>query len=248
MDTRSLLQIALAATTVAAVFAQQPPLPNQEPLAKRILRMGEADQIAYINSDLDQGMPLDRNAPLVTLVLAGSPLVLPMIEKKIEEVLKSPNPQDSFTDKTVDPQKFVNLAAWTIPYAGDEQALKEISKLIAIDEKRFGMLVGNVLGNSQDYRNPFAVAYRGFEIGDPAVDKRIAAWIQLQFANKTEFRLGQLKHWWGEAMAEKYDAAPTEVHWANDPIATRLTPKLAASLHDEILQLGREAFEKRAKK
>ncbi len=95
---------------------------------------------------------------------------------------------------------------------------------------------------------PFPVAYRGFEIGDPAVDKKIAAWIELQFANKTEFSQRQLKSWWAEAMAEKYGAAPTEVNWANDPIATRFRPELAASLHDEILQLGREAFEKRAKK
>ncbi len=247
MHIRYFSRIVIAGMTIVAAAAQQP-VARQEPLAKGILSMSEADQIAYTHSDLDQGMPIDQNAPLGTLVLTRSSLVLPIIGKKIEEVLKSPNPLDCFTDKAVDPQRFVDLAASTIAYAGDEQALKEISKLIAIDEKRFGRLVAFTLINAEIYRNPFTVAYRGFYIGDPALDKRIGAWAELQFANKTDFRQGQLKHWWAAAMAEKYGAAPTEVHWANDPIATRLPPELAASLHDEILQLGREAFEKRAKK
>jgi hypothetical protein len=72
------------------------------------------------------------------------------------------------------------------------------------------MLVRNTLLAAQNLRNPFTIAYRGFEIGDPAVDKRIAA-------------------------------------WTSGPIASRLTPVLAASLHYEILRLTVEAFEKRTK-
>jgi len=248
MDIKNLFRVGLVALGASMALAQQQPAADQEPLARRILRMSEADQIAYISMDLDQGMPVDLYDPLGMLVLNRSSLVLPMLEKKIEGVLRSPNPLDCFTDKTVNPQKFVDLAAWTIPNAGDEQALRELSKLIAIDEKRFGMLVNLALLNAEIRRNPFAVAYRGFQIGDPAVDKRIAAWAELQFDDKGEIRQGQLKHMWAEAMMEKCGCAPNEVSWANDPIASRIKPALAASLHDEVFRLGADAFAKRAKK
>lgn len=248
MDTKRLLQIALVAVGAPVALAQQVPAADQESLARRILGMSETDQIAYIRLDLDRGMPIAENEPLGTLIQGRSSLVLPMLEKKIEEVLKSPDPLDCFTDKTVNPQKFVDLAASAIPYAGDEQALKEIGKLIAIDEKRFGTLVNLALLNAVTRRNPFAVAYRGFEIGDPAVDKRIAGWAEEQLADKSEFTQRQLKHMWAEAMADKYGSAPTEVNWANDPIASRIKPALAGALHDEMLRLSREAFERGTRK
>ena len=162
-------------------------------------------------------------------------------------MLRSQSPLDCFTDKTVEPQKFVDLAAMIIADAGDEYALKEISKLIAVDEKRFGTLVRVTLTAAQGRGNPFVVTYRGFKIDDPALDKRLVEWIEPQFDNKTEFRQGQLKRWWAEAMVDKYRGVPNEVNWANDPIASRIRPELATSLHDEILRLAAEAFEKRAK-
>jgi len=193
-------------------------------------------------------MQVDETETLGTLVLARSSLVLPMLEKKIEEVLRSQAPLDCFTDKTVEPQKFIDQAALTIAYAGDEYALKEISKLIAVDGKRFGTLVRGALTAAQNRRNPFVVAYRGFEIGDPALNKKLVEWIEPQFDNETEFRQEQLKNWWAEAMLDKYGGVPNEVNWANDPIASRLTPARAESLHYEILRLAVEAFEKRSNK
>jgi hypothetical protein len=212
--------------------------------------MGEPEQMAYINSVLDQGLQVDNTDPLIVLISVRSSLVLPMMERKIEEVMKSSSPLDLFADKTIDPQRFVDVAASNIAYAGDEYALTAASKLIALDEKRFDLLVRNTLAAAQNRRNPFTVAYRGFEIGDPAVDKRIVAWAGTQFAQSLgiEFAQGQLKHWWAEAMAEKYGRVPNESDWADDPIASRIKPELAASLHDEILQLAAEAFEKRVKK
>jgi hypothetical protein len=94
---------------------------------------------------------------------------------------------------------------------------------------------------------PFTVAYRGFEIGDPEVDKRIIAWADEMLLEDDISASHAMRRRWAEAMVEKYGGAPTEVHWVNDPIATRLKPALAGSLHDEILRLGLEAFEKRAK-
>lgn len=142
MRVRSFVRLTPATMSVWACFAQRA-APDPELFGDGILRKSEAYQIAFIRSDLDQGMQGDNDPP-VMLILNRSSLVLPMIEKKIEEVLKSPNPLDCFTDKTVDPQKFVDVAAWSIPSAGDENALREVGRLIAIDEKRFGMLVRNI--------------------------------------------------------------------------------------------------------
>jgi hypothetical protein len=248
MDTKTTLRIAVAAMGVATALAQPEPATSQETLTNRILSMSDGDQVAYVNSDLNQGMPIDKYGPLRMLVLNRSTLVLPIIEQKIEDVLRSASPIECFADKTVDPQKFVDLAAWTLPEAGDEQALRQVGKLIAIDEKRFGTLVGNTMAAAQNRRNPFAVAYSGFAIRDPKLDRRILAWIEPQFGNRTEFRQTQLKNWWGEAMAETYGRIPTEANWADDPIASRINPELSASLHDEILRLAADAFERRSKK
>jgi hypothetical protein len=200
----------LAAITIVPSAAQQPPLPGQEPLVRRIVAMSEAEQIAFTNVTLDEGMQVNGEA-LAMLILNRSSLVLPMMEKKIEEVLRSQSPLDLFTSKTVDPQGFVNLAAVDIACAGDEQALKEVSKLIAIDEKRFGLLVRNTLSAALNLRNPITVAYHGFEIGDPAVDKRIAAWVESQFDIDSWGGQRDIRRWWVDAMLEKYGGVPNAV-------------------------------------
>jgi hypothetical protein len=94
MNIRSLLQFALAAVSAELGIAQQQPAPRQESLANRIVRMSEAEQIAYTNSVLDQGMQVDDGEPLGVLIRARRSLVLPMMERKIEEVLKSEAPLD----------------------------------------------------------------------------------------------------------------------------------------------------------
>jgi hypothetical protein len=152
---------------------------------RRLLKASEAEQIAWVNSELDRGMPAKPNADTLTmLVLNRSSVTLPLIERKIEQVLRSPSPSECFVDKSVAPQKFIDVAAATIAYAGDAEALKQLSKLIRIDEKRFGRLIDNTLGNARVHRNPFTVAYQGLELGDTAVDARIAAWAQFQLSEK----------------------------------------------------------------
>jgi hypothetical protein len=69
-------------------------------------------------------MPEDMFGPLEMLVLNRGPLVLPMLENEIEQVLSAPNSLDCFADKKVNPQYVIDLAAATITYAGDEQALR----------------------------------------------------------------------------------------------------------------------------
>jgi hypothetical protein len=89
--------------------------------------MSDADQVSYVSSRLDHGLAIVDDDAMDVLVLSRSSLVLPMLEKKIEEVLRSPHPLDCFTDKNADPQFAVDMAAATIAYAGDEQSLKETS-------------------------------------------------------------------------------------------------------------------------
>ena len=176
---------------------------------RRLLKASEAEQTAWINAHLRAGMPPDDDFGM--LVLNRSAVTLPLIEQKIEEVLRSPSPLDCFSNKSVDPRKFVDVAALAITEAGDVQALKEVSKLMKIDEKRFGWLVGKTLLTARTYRNPFTVAYGGFEIGDVAIDSRIAPWFEAQFSQAeailrnadTDFDVRRQKQWWAEALSRK---------------------------------------------
>jgi hypothetical protein len=237
--------------------------------SRRLLRASEAEQIAAMKSALDQGLPPEQFQVVGPLFFNRGSLVLPLVEQKIEQVLKSPSPLEYFTNKNVDPTKWAYSAALTIAETGDEQALKEIAKLIKLDEKRFGTLVGRALDYSQDYaksHNPFAVAYRGFTIREPALDQRIAAWAESKLATVPAERAradaaarrygartapapsDKMKHLWAEAMLDQYGYVPTEAQWATDPIASRLGAPLAGALHKEVLQFALEAQEKRAGK
>ena len=56
-------------------------------------------------------------------------MVLPIIERKIEEVLEPPDPQECFTDKAADPGWVCRHRCGSmIAIVGDEQAIKEISQ------------------------------------------------------------------------------------------------------------------------
>jgi len=252
------------ASLAGAPSASGQPTPNTP--AWRLVRASEDDQVKAVNSVLDQGMRPDLLPGISLLIFNKSSLVLPLFEKKIEQVLKSTCSPACFTDKNVNPQKFVDAAGWVIADTGDEQALKEISKLMKLDEKRFSPLVGVALDQSSRNHNPFAVAYHGSAIGDPAVDKRIGAWAESKLAtdpaeraraDAVARRLGartapapsdKMKHLWAEALLDKYGNVPNEAQWATDPIASGLNATLAGALHNEVLQFALEAQEKRAGK
>jgi hypothetical protein len=89
-----------------------------------------------------------------------------MIEKEIEEVLKSSKPRECFTDKSIDIDSTLARLWVMIGEAGDAQALREASKLLKLDEQ------------AMNKRNPFIVAYQGFDLGNPAIDKRLLTWAQ----------------------------------------------------------------------
>jgi hypothetical protein len=244
MDTGKSSCLALAAFGLAAI-AYPTSMRGQEPLSSRILKWSDADQTAWISSHLDQGMP--PGDVLTMLVLNKSSLTLPLMEKKIEQVLHSASPLECFTNKEVDPQYFVAIAALTISEAGNEQALQAVSKLITIDEQRFGKLVDRTLGHARNYRNPFTVAYHGLEIGVPAVDQKIMTWVEEQLADKDQYGIVEVRRYWADAMLDKYRGVPVSSEWASDPIVSRLKAPQAASLHNEMIRYTSEAFEKRAK-
>ena len=59
---------------------------QQESLALHILNWNEADQVVWIKSYLEQGMP--TSDAIVTLVYGKSSLTLPLLEKEIEDVIR----------------------------------------------------------------------------------------------------------------------------------------------------------------
>src|ERR1017187_5092912 len=103
--------------------------------ARKILELTEIEQIQFVRSTLEQRLPESNADQMTMLVINRSSITLPLIEEKIEDMLKQPSP----------PQRFVQTAAELIAYAGDEQALNSIVKLISIDETRFSRLVGRAL-------------------------------------------------------------------------------------------------------
>lgn len=239
---RNRLKIVLSFGLVAFLAVSNPwLLVGQEstPVSSRILNWAEADQIAWLTSHLDNGMP--PGDAFAMLVLNRSAIVLPVLEKKIEDIVRAANPRELFSNQTVDPDEVVRLAVSSIAYAGDEQALKEASKLMQIDEDRFGNLVGRTLICATNRGNPFVLAYRGFVLGDPAVDRRIIVWLEEKLTYKKESIQKIFRRSWAEAMISRYSGVPTTIQMANDPIAIRLKPTEYAGLESDLKRLTIEA-------
>jgi hypothetical protein len=219
--------------------------------------MSDAEQTAVTRSLLDRGATRgEAGDDLAILALWGrSSLILPMLEAKIEEVLKSPDPTSCFVDKTVDPQHVVMDLWFAIAYAGNEQSLREASKLLKIDEKRFDTIVYKTLSHAIGPRNPFVLAYQGFDIGDPAIDKRIALWAEdfltpelPRGGNPSWDGVADLRHAWAEALIERYGGVPTDAQWRTDSLASRLKPGLAGAFHSDMRRLAAQASTKSTRK
>src|SRR6516162_3499142 len=138
-------------TLLALVLLPLSSLHGQDtiPPARTILDLSESEQAAFIRSTMALGFPMNRADQMTMLIINRSALVFPLIEGKLEEALKSDSPQTAF----------VETASEMIAYAGDQTALREIIKLMSLDEKRFGRLVGRMLDNAGNWRNSFDVAY-----------------------------------------------------------------------------------------
>jgi hypothetical protein len=225
----------------AALHAQE-----AESLPLRILKWSQADQVVWLKSYLADGMPVGDE--LTMLVLNKSSIVLPVLEQEIEDILHSQFPRQLFSNLAADPERVVGLARAMIEYAGDTQSLKEASKLMRLDEHRFANVVYNTLLHAGANRNPFTVAYGGFEIGDPEVDKRIIQWADKWLKLGEDYDHVRAKRSWAEAMVEKYDGVPYGAQWTTDPIVSGLDSSKYAGLHDEMLPLTIAAAQKRSKR
>lgn len=209
---------------------------QEEPVSSRIVNWSEADQVAWINTYIAEDMP--PGEALTMFVLNRSSVALPVLEGWIERILRSPSPIELFSNSKADPQRVVGRAAAMIAYAGDEQALRSASKLMKVDDQRFGDLVFLTLINAATLRNPFTVAYQGLAMGDPAIDKGVFFWAKKQFADKKEYHRRDMLQKWAEAMVDKYDGVPTALQWVYDPFVARLDIANEPQAHQDILRFA----------
>jgi hypothetical protein len=218
------LAVLLASSTVHGQDAVPP--------ARTILDLSDADQIAFIRRTMELGFPTNRSDQMTMLIINRSALALPLIEAKMEEALKAVPPQTAF----------VETASEMIAYAGDKTALMEISKLLALDENRFGRLVGRTLDNAGNWRNPFNVAYDGLAIGDSAISRRTMQWVESASASN------RMQRAWADALLDRYGRVPGDVEWATDPVASQLRDRVSAELRKRIVSLAEDAQRKRERK
>jgi hypothetical protein len=206
MDTRRVLRVlALYGASVLLGGAQTFSINNQ---LEDIAQWSEAHQTAWINWYLDQGMP-PPTGTLGVLVHQRSDLAVPLLEKKIEEVLHAKSPADCFSDKAADPNRFVFGAASIIASSADRQGMKAIDKLMRINEERFGGFVTDALSAAYGRENPVKVAYEGLDLGNPGMDRRIVEWIApLLYDKKSPTAAAQLKQWWADAILDRYSVVP----------------------------------------
>jgi hypothetical protein len=211
--------------TPSLAFAQGQ---TDEP-ARKILELTDAEQVQFIRASLEQGLPEGSVDQMTMLVINRSSITLPLIEEKIEEALKKPSP----------PRRFVDAAAELIAYAGDEQAIYAIVKLIRIDETRFSRLIGRALTHSTNWRNPFTLAYQSLQTGDETVARCTTTWVESVLTSKG------MQRTWAEAMIVKYGKVPDESVWAADPIASRLKDQASPELRQSVGHFAAEAQTRR---
>jgi hypothetical protein len=202
------------------------------PPARTILDLSTNEQTAFVRRTMETGFPANRADQMTMLIINRSALALPLIEAKLEEALKS----------TPQPKDFVDTASEMIAYAGDETALREISKLLALDEKRFEPLVGRTLDNAENWRNPFGVVYRGLEIGDETVSRPLAAWAESALASN------RMQRAWAEAMLDRYGKVPGDTEWATDPIASCVKDQASPEMRQRVMRFASEVQSRRQRR
>jgi hypothetical protein len=235
MLSMSLIQFLIRRTVLSAILVlgtlqvalPQPPTGNQD--AKGVLRLSDTEQRLFVNSILDASFPEDEGDKFALLLVNRSAFVVPMLESRVEQELKQ-SPRSA---------RLVELASAMIAYAGDEQSLRAVGKLIAIDENRFGPLVERTLDNAGNWRNPFDVAYRSLEMGDETISRHTATWADSALASN------RMRRAWAEAMLERYGKVLGESEWSTDPIAARLKDGASPELRQSVLSFATEAQRER---
>ena len=218
---RGIVSLSLAACVSPNSFAQLPTISEE---AKDVLRLSEAAQRHFVESVLERKFPQEEGDKFSILLVNRSALVVPALELRIGyEMNRSPRSEG-----------FIDLASAMIAYAGDEESLRAVSRLIGRDEHRFGRLVGRTLDNAGSWRNPFSVVYGAFDLGDDRLVRYAIDWAD----SALEWVRAQRK--WAEAMRDRYGKIPGPSEWANDPIASRLKAARASALRDRVLGIASE--------
>lgn len=193
--------------------------------ARSVLQLSSADQIAFLEATMDLGFPEDRADQVTMLVINRSEIAVPVILARLQAALSSQDTSSQFVDTAIE----------VIAYAGDEQAIRAVGRLLSIDEKRFERYVGRTLTNAANWRNPFGLAYRAIEMSDSRITALTMKWVEASMDS------ARRQSQWAEAMLDKHGRIPTESDWANDPIASRLTAEGAAGVKARVLGAASEA-------
>jgi hypothetical protein len=204
---------------------------SEMPSARSILQWSVADQTEFINSTIEQGFPESRADQMTMLIINRSHLTISLILANLE---------DGLSMESASP-RFVATAVEMIAYAGDEESLQAISRLMRIDEERFGWLVGRTLGNAANWRNPFTLAYRAFDLADAKLSRRVAEW------SEEILKDAGPKKQWAKAILERYGRLPDDSEWAKDPIASRLKDSRTAEFRLQMNGLLRQSMNQRDK-
>jgi hypothetical protein len=227
---------------------------SQDSIVQRLPSMADREVVQMTRAIVDYGpVAGEQGDDLTVLARARSPLVLPILEAKIEEVLTSENPARCFTNNSIDPQRAVDLLSYTIAHPGNVEALREASKLLKIDEKRFDEIVARAMDSAMAGGRHFKVLYQGFDLHDEALDKRLTAWAdevlakELPLVGLDGYEPG-VRRKWAAALVDRYGGVPTGAEWDTDPLVSRLRPETTAKLYYDIHRFAAEETAKRAKR
>ena len=205
----------------------------------RLLKLSDAEQKAYVNSEFDHGLPQASVDSVTSLIRARSATLAPVLGDRVVEALKSKTPIDCFSDKTVEPSSALIAAASAIAYAADGNALKELARILAVDDRRYGWLVGYALSDGGS-RNFFPVAYKGYELGSAPLEAKMTTWIEKQLQEDYQASEPKLPTWWAEAIVERLGHGPGAADWANDPIVKKVKPEITQPIRADVLRLAAE--------
>lgn len=249
MDINSTLRATILTLGVALSTSTGQSLPSQGPTIDRVSRWSDPEAVSFVNAVLSTRLPNSREADaLYTLTITRSTLVLPLFERKIQELLISHSPRGHDSGNSGGSQEMIAFLKREIEEAGDSQALREASKLIKTDEGRFDDMVECILASAITKRNPFTVAYEGLEIGDPALNRRIVIWAEHALGQDSNPSDADMKHQWAKAFVERNSTLPIEEEWNHDPIASRLRPSLSGLLRQDVLKFAAEMRIKRLRR
>lgn len=250
MATSKRTTLILLALGCLAQYSRAQTLHGPNPSVQDVASWTDAEIGAWMQTDLDRGLPVELGDSAAVVARWRSATAVPLVEKKVEQVLASRVPAACFTQPGVDPKRFLSLATGFIEFAADESAIRAAATLVRIDGLHFSSVVNGVLlnANAGGPRNPFTVAYAGLELGDPVVARRINGWAESLFASEAKFPTSESRQRWAEAMLEKYGVVPGDGIWATDPIAIGLSRKTLESTRSAVTRLAAEVLEKRVRK